>query len=75
MARCLVAGKPQQKTSVNTPSSGHFKRCPSEVEARAVSPAAGGISLGHRFDAVGNLESLRVGNQQEPPKRRYGDGG
>ncbi|MBP6748534.1 MAG: RHS repeat protein [Xanthomonadaceae bacterium] len=34
--------------------------------------AAGGISLGYAFDDVGNLKTLRNGNQNDPPKRIYG---
>jgi RHS repeat-associated protein len=34
--------------------------------------AAGGISLGYEFDEVGNLKTLRNGNQTDPPLRRYG---
>ncbi|TXI48654.1 MAG: RHS repeat protein [Lysobacter sp.] len=34
--------------------------------------AVGGISLGYAFDAVGNLTTLRNGNQNDPPKRTYG---
>lgn len=33
--------------------------------------AAGGIDLGYRFDAVGNLESLHAANLAEPARRRY----
>ncbi|NJN00482.1 MAG: hypothetical protein HC793_02245 [Aquincola sp.] len=34
--------------------------------------AAGGLSLGYEFDEVGNLKTLRNGNQTDPPLRRYG---
>lgn len=34
--------------------------------------AAGGISIGYAFDEVGNLKTLRNGNQNDPPKRVYG---
>jgi RHS repeat-associated protein len=33
--------------------------------------AAGGIDMGYRFDAVGNLESLHTANLAEPARRRY----
>ncbi|HEY1137062.1 MAG TPA: RHS repeat-associated core domain-containing protein [Xanthomonadaceae bacterium] len=33
---------------------------------------AGGIDLGYRFDAVGNLESLHTAARTEPARRRYG---
>lgn len=33
--------------------------------------AAGGLSLGFAFDAVGNLRTLRKGDQSEPPLRTY----
>ncbi len=33
--------------------------------------AAGGLSVGYEFDEVGNLKTLRNGNQSDPPKRRY----
>ncbi|MGH8076969.1 MAG: RHS repeat-associated core domain-containing protein, partial [Lysobacter sp.] len=32
----------------------------------------GGLSLGYEFDAVGNLSTLRNGNQSDPPQRLYG---
>ncbi len=34
--------------------------------------APGGISLGYAFDEVGNLKTLRNGDQSDPPKRIYG---
>lgn len=34
--------------------------------------APGGLSLGYEFDAVGNLQTLRKGDQSEPPLRSYG---
>lgn len=34
--------------------------------------APGGLSLGYEFDAVGNLQTLRKGDQSEPPLRTYG---
>lgn len=34
--------------------------------------AAGGLSLGYEFDAVGNLKRLRNGDQNDPPLRVYG---
>lgn len=33
--------------------------------------APGGLSLGYGFDAVGNLQTLRKGDQSEPPLRTY----
>jgi RHS repeat-associated protein len=33
--------------------------------------AAGGLDLGYRFDAVGNLESLHLATLAEPARRRY----
>jgi len=32
----------------------------------------GGLSLGYEFDPIGNLVTLRDGDQSEPPLRRYG---
>lgn len=32
----------------------------------------GGLSVGYEFDAVGNLSTLRNGNQNDPPQRRFG---
>lgn len=34
--------------------------------------AAGGLSVGYEFDEVGNLKTLRNGDQTDPPLRRYG---
>jgi RHS repeat-associated protein len=33
---------------------------------------AGGLSVGYEFDEVGNLKTLRNGDQTDPPLRRYG---
>jgi len=34
--------------------------------------SSGGLSLGYEFDPVGNLATLRNGNQNDPPLRLYG---
>lgn len=33
---------------------------------------SGGLSVGYAFDEVGNLKTLRNGNQTDPPLRRFG---
>ncbi len=33
---------------------------------------SGGLSVGYEFDEVGNLKTLRNGNQSDPPLRRFG---
>ncbi|MEQ1513164.1 MAG: RHS repeat-associated core domain-containing protein [Lysobacteraceae bacterium] len=33
---------------------------------------SGGLSVGYEFDEVGNLKTLRNGNQTDPPLRRFG---
>ena len=34
--------------------------------------SSGGISVGYEFDEIGNLKTLRNGNQNDPPQRSFG---